>query len=290
MKIVDLGCGTGELTARLAVLSPGCEIVGIDSSSTMLEKARALACPDLRFEQGRIEDWSAEGAYDPRLQPRDAPVGGRPRGALREVRPRARSREDSSSCRCPPTTTTSPTGSSARLAAASPWKERLAGWERISPVRTIDWYAELLHGLGLERPEVLEKVYGHVLADGLERGRVDQGHAPRPLHGEARGARARVPPGARGQDRGRLHGGAVLLRFPADALSQPAATAEPPRRQVAMPGGSGRNSTRQVGAGGLASWFNTKKRRRWRRGRKGGDGCARSTEAADSSRAARIFG
>src|SRR3954469_10620598 len=64
MKIVDLGCGTGELTARLAVLSPGCDVLGVDSSSAMLEKARPLSRPRLRFEQGRIEDWSAEGAFD----------------------------------------------------------------------------------------------------------------------------------------------------------------------------------------------------------------------------------
>jgi trans-aconitate 2-methyltransferase len=52
------------------------------------------------------------------------------------------------------------------LASEARWVERLGGWKRLSPVQTIDWYAELLHGLGLERPTVLEKVYGHVLDDG----------------------------------------------------------------------------------------------------------------------------
>src|SRR5581483_11913432 len=63
-RIIDLGCGTGELTARLAVLSPDSDVVGLDSSPTMLAKARPLARGGLRFEQGRIEDWSAEAAYD----------------------------------------------------------------------------------------------------------------------------------------------------------------------------------------------------------------------------------
>src|SRR5579872_7322741 len=64
MRIVDLGCGTGELTAKLAERSKDATVVGVDSSPTMLEKARPLARPGLRYEQGRIEEWSAEAAWD----------------------------------------------------------------------------------------------------------------------------------------------------------------------------------------------------------------------------------
>ena len=41
MKVVDLGCGTGELTRQLADRLPESEVLGIDSSAEML--ARAVA-------------------------------------------------------------------------------------------------------------------------------------------------------------------------------------------------------------------------------------------------------
>jgi len=46
-RILDAGCGTGQLTAEIA--RSGAEVVGIDSSPTMLEQARKNY-PDLHFE------------------------------------------------------------------------------------------------------------------------------------------------------------------------------------------------------------------------------------------------
>jgi trans-aconitate 2-methyltransferase len=55
--VVDLGCGTGALTATLAKRWPGASVVGVDSSAEMLAKARALAGPGLTFELGDVRDW-----------------------------------------------------------------------------------------------------------------------------------------------------------------------------------------------------------------------------------------
>src|SRR5512147_2454316 len=52
LKVVDLGCGTGELTRQLADALPDSDVTGIDSSSQMLEKAAAFAGSNLHFEQG----------------------------------------------------------------------------------------------------------------------------------------------------------------------------------------------------------------------------------------------
>ena len=62
LKVIDLGCGTGELTRRLADLLPDSDVLGLDSSDEMLEKAQAQARPGLRFQKGQIEE--AEGQWD----------------------------------------------------------------------------------------------------------------------------------------------------------------------------------------------------------------------------------
>ncbi len=46
-RILDLGCGTGHLTAKIA--AAGAQVLGIDSSPEMIDQARANY-PDLRFE------------------------------------------------------------------------------------------------------------------------------------------------------------------------------------------------------------------------------------------------
>ena len=62
INAVDLGCGTGELTARLKEHLPGSDVTGIDSSPQMLERAREFDTAGLHFQQGRIEDFN--GSYD----------------------------------------------------------------------------------------------------------------------------------------------------------------------------------------------------------------------------------
>jgi trans-aconitate 2-methyltransferase len=56
-RVVDLGCGTGELTKELHHHLGAAETVGIDSSPAMLERASSFAGDDLRFEHGDIATW-----------------------------------------------------------------------------------------------------------------------------------------------------------------------------------------------------------------------------------------
>jgi trans-aconitate methyltransferase len=60
-RILDLGCGTGHLTARLA--EAGAEVVGLDGSAAMLEQARA-AYPDLKFVHGDARAFSFDRPFD----------------------------------------------------------------------------------------------------------------------------------------------------------------------------------------------------------------------------------
>ena len=74
MQVVDLGCGTGELTRRLADALPESCVVGIDSSAEMLAKAEAFARPGLEFRQAA--DRGGGGAVGPGLLECGAAVGG----------------------------------------------------------------------------------------------------------------------------------------------------------------------------------------------------------------------
>jgi len=56
MRILDLACGPGTLSRRLAPLvAPGGEVVGVDLAEGMIQLARAAGIPNARFEVMDIE-------------------------------------------------------------------------------------------------------------------------------------------------------------------------------------------------------------------------------------------
>jgi len=66
-SVVDLGCGSGELTASLARRWPGADVVGVDSSAAMLQRAAGHAgsdAPRLRFERQDAADWNPAEPVD----------------------------------------------------------------------------------------------------------------------------------------------------------------------------------------------------------------------------------
>ncbi|HJQ02193.1 MAG TPA: methyltransferase domain-containing protein [Jatrophihabitans sp.] len=59
--VVDLGCGSGELTATLAARWPAAQVLGIDSSPEMIERAAGQQAARLSFQLGEAADFSAAG-------------------------------------------------------------------------------------------------------------------------------------------------------------------------------------------------------------------------------------
>ena len=57
LHIVDLGCGPGNSTELLAERYPDAQILGVDTSVSMLETARKQL-PQARFEAGDIASWA----------------------------------------------------------------------------------------------------------------------------------------------------------------------------------------------------------------------------------------
>jgi len=162
LRAIDLGCGTGELTRRLADALPESDVLGIDSSPEMLERAAERARPGLRFQQRAIED--VGGMWDlvfshaalqwvddhPSLVPRllSLVLSG---GQLVVQMP--------SNFGHPTHTIID------EIAGEEPFRAAMDGWTHRWPVFTIDAYAELLHAHGGTELTVFEKVYPHVLPD-----------------------------------------------------------------------------------------------------------------------------
>ncbi len=162
LRVIDLGCGTGELTARLADALPGSDVVGIDNSQEMLSRAEGYARSGLRFELCPIESVTGEwdlifsnaalhwvedhGSLVPRLMGMLRPGG----QLVVQV----------------PSNFRHPTQSLVRdLANEEPFQSALGGWSRTSPVLSIDEYADLLYSSGGQELTVYEKIYPHVLED-----------------------------------------------------------------------------------------------------------------------------
>ena len=61
--VYDLGCGPGNSTELLVAAYPKAQIIGMDSSPDMLEKARK-ALPALTFEQGDLSVWQPKEQAD----------------------------------------------------------------------------------------------------------------------------------------------------------------------------------------------------------------------------------
>jgi trans-aconitate 2-methyltransferase len=64
MRVVDFGCGTGELTRMLHEQVAAEETIGIDSSETMLLKSNSFDSEMLHFERGEIEGFVADRPFD----------------------------------------------------------------------------------------------------------------------------------------------------------------------------------------------------------------------------------
>jgi trans-aconitate methyltransferase len=60
-RILDLGCGTGQLTEKIA--QTGAETIGIDNSPSMIEKAKQNF-PQLRFEVGDGRSFQVDNPLD----------------------------------------------------------------------------------------------------------------------------------------------------------------------------------------------------------------------------------
>jgi trans-aconitate 2-methyltransferase len=162
LTVVDLGCGTGELTRQLADKLPDSDVTGLDNSTQMLDQAASSSRPGLVFELGDQStltgewdlifsnaalQWSENHAeLIPHLFSRLRPGG--------QIAVQVPSNHNHISHRIYRET-----------ANEEMFKFILQGFQRYSPVLNIEQYAKILFACGAEDIVVFEKVYPHMLAD-----------------------------------------------------------------------------------------------------------------------------
>jgi len=168
LKVIDLGCGSGELTRQLADKLPNAQVTGLDSSPQMLEKAASYTSSnpstslrtslifqpgdqstltgkwDLIFSNAALQ-WSENHAeLIPYLFDKLTPGG--------QIAVQIPSNHNHISHQIYRET-----------ADEDMFKFILQGFQRYSPVLSIENYSRILFDCGAEKINVFEKIYPHVL-------------------------------------------------------------------------------------------------------------------------------
>lgn len=160
LKVIDLGCGTGELTRQLADALPYSHVTGLDNSPQMLDKAASFANSTLIFEQG--EQSTLTGEWD--LIFSNAALQWsenhaelipylfdklRPGGQIVVQVPSNHNHISHQIYR--------------ETAEEDMFKFILQGFQRYAPILTIENYSRILFDCGAKEINVFEKIYPHVL-------------------------------------------------------------------------------------------------------------------------------
>lgn len=163
LDVVDLGCGTGELTCRLAALLADCRVTGIDSSAAMLAKARERQPPG--NTDFRLQDISSlSGEWDVIFS--NAVFHWLDDHASLIARLFSLLRLSGQLIVQIPNNTSFPSHTCiVETASEEPFRNALDGWTRSSPVLPLDDYARILYECGAAEMTVMEKVYPHLVTD-----------------------------------------------------------------------------------------------------------------------------
>ncbi|MBF7092489.1 methyltransferase domain-containing protein [Flavobacterium sp. ALJ2] len=157
MKVIDLGCGTGELTQMLSDKLTNPSVKGIDSSKEMLEKAKEFT--SIQFDQKTIEEQINTGEKcdlifaNASIQWVDN---------HEELFPKIISLLNSDgqlAIQMPCQNENLLNQIVIELVQEEPYKSALNNWKRLSPVLTMDDYAQILFENGGTDIVIYQKVY-----------------------------------------------------------------------------------------------------------------------------------
>jgi trans-aconitate 2-methyltransferase len=170
LRVIDLGCGTGELTRELHTTLAAKRTQGVDSSDAMLARAATLpTTPGLTFERADIATLASAWSREPKdrfdLVFSNAALHWLPSHELLLSQITCAIGSKGQLAVQVPANDDHPTHTIAASVAAEPeFRESLTGQVRTNRVLSPERYAELLNGLGFAEQHVRLVVYGHRLA------------------------------------------------------------------------------------------------------------------------------
>lgn len=163
LSVIDLGCGTGELTSKLLDYLEDSKVLGIDSSAEMLEKAKYFETSRLAFAKRSIEDQlNLNDTFD--LIISNAAIQWC--NEHKELFPRIISKIKTGgqlAVQVPSNHEFIVHRLLGKVADQQPYKEEYASWKREYTVLKIEDYAGILFNNKGREITVFEKVFPHVL-------------------------------------------------------------------------------------------------------------------------------
>ncbi len=163
MRVVDLGCGTGELTRALHERLAPAGTLGVDNSDAMLAKAAAFTVKGLTFQKGDIAAFPAEPPWDLVFSNAALQWIDDQEGILQRLTA-AVAPGGQLAFQVPASFDHVSHATAAEVARMEPFRTALGGHTRGAPVLAPDAYSLLLHRLGYAEQHVRLQVYGHRLA------------------------------------------------------------------------------------------------------------------------------
>ena len=158
--VVDVGCGPGNSTALLTARFPGADVLGIDSSPTMLAEARK-AVPGARYAEADASVWLPEPGTD--LVFANATYQWIPEHMAQFPRVLAALNPGAVLAVQMPDNLAEPTHQlMQQVAVAGPWADRLASAAR-APLAPVRDYYDAMRPVA-SRLDIWHTVYNHVLS------------------------------------------------------------------------------------------------------------------------------
>jgi trans-aconitate 2-methyltransferase len=162
-RVVDLGCGTGELTEELHRFVKASETLGMDSSEEMLKKAQNFSGHGLSFQKGDIQKFTDDKGFDIIFS--NAALQWCSNHPALFAQLKSSLRPGGQLAVQMPMNHDYPTHVIAQqMSLEEPWASLLKEpYGKAQSMLTVEQYASLLFKLGFKDQTVLLKVYGHEL-------------------------------------------------------------------------------------------------------------------------------
>lgn len=168
MQIIDLGCGTGELTGLLSKEFPGSSVLGVDSSKEMLEESQQHEDTRTHFEHRTIEaQLDQKNKWDlvfsnAAIQWIDNHRDLLPR-MIALVKPGGQL-----AIQIPSQNENILNQLLLEIVQEEPFITDLKGWKKTSPLLSMDEYAQVLFENGCKEITIIQKVYPLIVHDSDE--------------------------------------------------------------------------------------------------------------------------